>query len=76
MSTDRTDRGRIVAAMSDNPTSDFDQPDPGPAEEFEPVEGQPAGEPDRPLTLEQQKEQARQAAQQGDTGDEGDDTPA
>jgi hypothetical protein len=75
MSTDRTERGRIVAAMSDTPTSDFDQPDRGAAEEFEPVEGQPAGEPDRPQTLEQQKDQARRALEgQGDTED--DDSPA
>jgi hypothetical protein len=69
MSTERTDRGRIVAAMSDNPTSDFDQP----AENLEPVEGQPT-EPDRPQTLEQQKEQRRRELE-GDTGDE-DETPA
>jgi len=74
MSTDRTDRGRIVAAMSDNPTSDLDQPDPGDAGDYEPVEEQPA-EPDRPQTLEQQKEQARRALEgQGDTED--DDNPA
>ena len=69
MSTERTDRGRIVAAMSDNPTSDFDQP----AENLEPVDEQPA-EPDRPQTLDQQKEQRRRELE-GDTGDE-DETPA
>jgi hypothetical protein len=73
MSTDRTDRGRIVAAMSDNPTSDFDQPEPGAAENFEPVDEQPA-EPDRPQTLDQQKEQRRRELE-GDTVDE-DETPA
>lgn len=57
--------------MSDIPTSDSDQPDPGAAGDFEPVEEQPAVEPERPQTLEQQKEQRRRELE-GDTGDEDD----